>query len=148
MNPKLTASKEDGHIDSLPQMRAGRGGWKDCHEEANIRGGEKGAGRWGGGSKNTLRWWEVPWGRKKKHSPTCTQEHTQAHICTHEHTCVCTSTYVHAQTHTSTPEHTQAHTSTHKHAHSPQGRAGQQHLFQTQNEPQSEHRPPLGVQKP
>lgn len=138
MNPKLTASKEDGHIDSLPQMRAGRGGWKDCHEEANIRGGEKGAGRWGGGSKNTLHWWEAPWGRKKKHSPTCTQEHTQAHMSTH----VC------ARARMCMHKHTQAHLSTHKHAHSPQGRAGQQHLFQTQNEPQSEHRPPLGVQKP
>lgn len=70
------------------------------------RGGEKGAGRWGGGSKNTLHWWDVPWGKKKKHSPTCTQEHTQAHICTHEHICACTSPYVHTQAHLSTHKHT------------------------------------------
>lgn len=74
--------------------------------------------------------------------------HPHAHKSTHKHTYAHMSTHVCARARMCMHKHTQAHLSTHKHAHSPQGRAGQQHLFQTQNEPQSEHRPPLGVQKP
>lgn len=58
-----------------------------------------------GTRERPILWWEAPWGREE-----------EMHIHTHTHA------------------HTHAHTSTHVHAHSPRGTAGQQHLFQTQNE--------------